>query len=80
VQRDNPRAARYLDEAIAIFIAIGARFELARAQLALAAVVEGGGDHDAARARIRDARALFASLGAPRYVERADRLRERLDS
>ncbi|HEX6137726.1 MAG TPA: adenylate/guanylate cyclase domain-containing protein [Casimicrobiaceae bacterium] len=79
--RDGARAARYLDEAIVIFVAIGARFELARAQLARAAVaVEDGGDRDAARARIRDARALFASLGAPRYVEHAERLRDRLDS
>ncbi len=38
------------------------------------------GDRDAARARFQDARASFIALGAPRYAERADRLREGLDA
>ncbi|MGH8712527.1 MAG: adenylate/guanylate cyclase domain-containing protein [Casimicrobiaceae bacterium] len=71
-------AKRNLDAAAATLGSIGARFELARTRLELAAVGEAQGDREAVVLQLKEARDLFMSLRIPLYVERTDRLRARL--
>jgi hypothetical protein len=61
-------AKRHLDEAIALLSVVGARFELARCHLELASI----GDPKEPVIHLKEARALFAALNAPKYVERVD--------
>ena len=75
---DGAAAMRDLNEAIAILGELGARFELGRTHLALAEVAEAQGAGDAARSHLQQARASFVASRAPKYVERSDRLRDRL--
>ena len=63
-----------LEQARATFARIGARFEVARTDLELAALAARTGHPDAARDHAASAQAGFVALGAARYVGRADEL------
>jgi tetratricopeptide (TPR) repeat protein len=69
---DREEAERWLREALESFSAIEAPFEIARTRLDLALVA--GAGSEAAAAQLGEARRLFAELGLPVYVEKAERL------
>jgi len=69
---EREEAERWLQEALESFSAIEAPFEVARTRLDLA-LVAGAGSAGAA-AQLGEARRLFAELGLPVYVEKAERL------
>lgn len=75
---DPVQARRNFDEAVTILTSIGARFELARTHLELAEIAEASSEREVAAAQLRAARAYFVDLQVPKYVERANRLSERL--
>jgi class 3 adenylate cyclase/tetratricopeptide (TPR) repeat protein len=74
---DRVAAAQRFGEAIDTFAALGARFELARAQMERARVACAD-DPETARHDLAQARAGFEALNIPSYVEQSDRLGERL--
>jgi tetratricopeptide (TPR) repeat protein len=69
---DPAEAKKELGEALEIFQAIGARFEVGRTRLDLA-LVAGTGSEEAAW-QLGEARRLFAELQLPHYVEKTERL------
>ncbi|MGH7392260.1 MAG: ATP-binding protein, partial [Candidatus Rokuibacteriota bacterium] len=71
---DPAEATRLLEEALAIFTAVPARFETARTSLDLATLASARGDADGATRLVAAAHQVFTELGAPRYVERAERV------
>jgi L-arabinose isomerase len=75
---DRVAAAQRFGEAIETFAVLGARFELARAQMERARIAYADEDRDTARRELAQARAAFAALRVPSYVEQSDRLGERL--
>jgi tetratricopeptide (TPR) repeat protein len=74
IQGDHAGAERRLDEALRIFVEIGARFEGARTQLDLAEVARRRGDLLAGARRAAEARDTFQALGVAAYASRAARL------
>ena len=62
----------HLEQARATFARIGARFEVARTDLELAALAARTGRLDAARDHAASSEAAFVALGVARYVGRAD--------
>jgi class 3 adenylate cyclase/tetratricopeptide (TPR) repeat protein len=75
---DTMEARRNFDGAISAFGAIGARFELARTHLDVAALAQTQGDRENLAKHLKEARELFSALQVPKYVERAGRLGEQL--
>lgn len=75
---DRTAAAQRFGEAIETFAALGARFELARAQMERARVTCAGDDRERARRDLAQARAGFEALRVPSYVVQSDRLSEQL--
>jgi len=73
---DDAEAA--LERAVRTFADIEARAQVARSRLPLAEARAARGDTNAAAVELRAARELFASMRAPRLVECAGRLAERL--
>jgi tetratricopeptide (TPR) repeat protein len=71
-------AKQHLETAANIFARLGARFELARTCLELANTCHATGNRPAATSKLGQARMLFIELATPRYVERADALRNSL--
>jgi tetratricopeptide (TPR) repeat protein len=69
-------ASQYLEEATATLGSVGARFELARTRMELAALADAQGDRKAATGHLKEAHSIFIALQAPRYVERAEKLLE----
>jgi tetratricopeptide (TPR) repeat protein len=67
-------AQAYLQEARDSFASIHGRFELARTHLDLAALSYIQGDAESAAMHLSTARAWFARLQVPKYVERAEQL------
>jgi tetratricopeptide (TPR) repeat protein len=67
-------ASRLLHDARELFVSIEAQHEVGRTELALAELAHAQADDAARRAHLAQAHALFAHLGLPRYVERAERL------
>jgi tetratricopeptide (TPR) repeat protein len=67
-------AQTYFQEARDTFTSIYSRLELARTHLDLAALSRTQGDTEAAAVHLSTARAWFAHLQVPRYVERAEQL------
>jgi adenylate cyclase len=67
-------AERHLREALDTFAAIHSRYETARTQVDLAAVVGARGDRADARQLLDSARAQFIALGVPEHARRAERL------
>jgi hypothetical protein len=65
-------------QAVETFTACGAAAQAARTRLALAEVRAEQGAKDDARREVGAAREAFVHMGAPRLIERADRLAERL--
>jgi len=63
-------AERHLNEALAIFAAMSARFEVGRTHLALAEIAERQSNREAATLHVTEAHHLFIILGAPAYVQR----------
>jgi hypothetical protein len=76
VQGEMVEAARSFTEALSIFRAIGAQFELARTHLELATVAKTTGDAEALRSSLLQAHRIFLELPAPKYLERVRRLGE----
>ena len=70
-KNDMAEAARNFSEALSTFSAIGARFELARTHLELAALAQSQGNTEMLRSQLLLAYQLFLELKAPKYVERA---------
>jgi class 3 adenylate cyclase/tetratricopeptide (TPR) repeat protein len=73
VAGDLSEAQRCLDEALAIFVDLGADFEQGRALLDLAEVAYAQERRDAGAAALTRAHRLFATLNVTKYVERARR-------
>lgn len=71
-------AEQILEEASAIFSSVGARFELARTHLELAALADVQNDHKDATSHLTEARSLFVALHVTKYVERVDQFSEQL--
>jgi class 3 adenylate cyclase/tetratricopeptide (TPR) repeat protein len=67
-------ALGWLEQALATFSGLEARFEVGRAHLDLAALAQDRGDDEAAARHLALARDLFTELGATRYVERVRQL------
>ena len=63
-----------LRQARDVFVSIEASHEVGRTELALAELAHAQENPEACRAHAVQARALFRRLGAPRYVERTERL------
>jgi len=63
-----------LRTALATFASVDARGQVARSRLALAQALISRGAGAAARAELSAAREAFRTMGAPRLVERAERL------
>jgi len=68
---DREGAERWLREALESFLTLEAAFEAARTRLDLAVAAGAGSE---AAAQLGEARRLFAELGLPTYVEKAERL------
>jgi hypothetical protein len=64
----------YLQEARDTFASIHSQFELARTHLDLAGLSHVQGDTESAAMHLSTARAWFARLQVPKYVERAEQL------
>lgn len=73
VQRNLPEARRHLSEALRTFSILGARFEVGRTHLDLAALAHSEGNLEAATSSLRLAHDLFTALRIPKYIERAGR-------
>jgi DNA-binding SARP family transcriptional activator len=73
---DDAEAA--LERAVRTFADIEARAQAARSRMPLAEARAARGDPDAAAVELRAARDAFASMRAPRLVERAHRVADRL--
>ncbi|HSF02196.1 MAG TPA: tetratricopeptide repeat protein, partial [Solirubrobacterales bacterium] len=71
---DLSAAAARFDEARRTFDSLHSRYESARTLLDLATTAAARGDTPGAGKHLTAARALFATLGVPRYVEHADAL------
>lgn len=71
-------AEAHLGEALRTFVAVEARYEVARTHLDLAALAHARGDPVAATRHLDEARQLFATLGVPRYIERTEALASEL--
>ena len=63
-------AERHLNEALTIFAAMSARFEVGRTHLALAELAQRQGNREAATLYVTEAHHLFTTLGVPAYVQR----------
>jgi tetratricopeptide (TPR) repeat protein len=74
----SDEAERAMRQAVDTFAACGAAAQVARTRLGLAEVLAECGRKDEARHEIAVAREAFMHMGAPRLIERADRLVERL--
>jgi tetratricopeptide (TPR) repeat protein len=69
---DEAEAA--LRHALQRFVAVDARYEVARARVAVAELLAARGDPGAAAAELKTTRAIFTDMRAPRLVERTVRL------
>ena len=67
-------AATYLQQALATFDAMQARYDLARTHLDLASLAHTQGNHDAATTHLSTAYAWFKKLQIPKWVERTEQL------
>jgi len=67
-------AGNHLDEALALFTSIHARYYEARTRLDLAELAHARGNRDGAARHLAEAYPLFRALPAPRYVERTEQL------
>jgi class 3 adenylate cyclase/tetratricopeptide (TPR) repeat protein len=67
-------AAKWLEEALATFAGLEARFEVGRTHLDLGALALARGDAEGAERHQEIARAIFVELRVPRYLERAEEL------
>jgi DNA-binding NtrC family response regulator/tetratricopeptide (TPR) repeat protein len=65
-------AEEHFEEALRIFAAAEASFELARTRFDLAALVWARGRRDAGATQLTEAHQQFGALGLPRWVERAE--------
>jgi tetratricopeptide (TPR) repeat protein len=65
-------AEEHFEEALRIFAAAEASFELARTRFDLAALVWARGRRDAGATQLAEAHQQFGALGLPRWVERAE--------
>jgi DNA-binding NtrC family response regulator/tetratricopeptide (TPR) repeat protein len=65
-------AEEHFEEALRIFAAAEASFDLARTRFDLAALVWARGRRDAGAAQLGEAHRQFRALGLPRWVERAE--------
>jgi class 3 adenylate cyclase/tetratricopeptide (TPR) repeat protein len=71
-------AAGWLEQALATFSELGARFEVGRAHLDLVSLAQDRNDTRAAERHLGLAGDLFRQLGTPRYSERVERLAAQL--
>ena len=69
-----PEARDHVDKALQIVTTIGSRYWIARTLLDSASVARAQNDLVAAASSLRAARALFAAMRVPRYVERTEQL------
>jgi tetratricopeptide (TPR) repeat protein len=69
-----PEAREHVDKALQIVTTIGSRYWIARTQLDSASVARAQNDLVAAVCSLRAARALFAAMRVPHYVERTEQL------
>jgi class 3 adenylate cyclase/tetratricopeptide (TPR) repeat protein len=67
-------AKRIFDEAITILQAIGARFELARTRIDLAAVAHTEGDKESLQKQLKQANELFSALRVPKHLKDENQL------
>lgn len=68
----HAEAKRHLNKALQVLDSVGARFELARTRLELAALAHAEGNRVDGTAYLEEARALFAASKAPKYCARAE--------
>ncbi len=73
-QDDLAEAETHLIEALQTFASTGARFELGRTHLDLAALAHAEGNREARATHLKEAHDLFTALRVPKYVERAEQL------
>ena len=71
-------ATRNFTEAVASLSVIGARFELARTHLDLAALARNQSDDEFRRSQLLQANRLFSELQASKYVDRTRRIGEQM--
>jgi len=74
----HAEAQAHLEEARAIFAAIGSRYEMARTETALAIACHAQGEIEGAGSLLRAAYRLFTEIGAPEHARRARRLADEL--
>ncbi len=72
VQGVLAQAGRSLTEALATFVAMQARFEVARTHLALGELAQHQGNREAVMLHLTEAQHLFQALLVPKYVERTE--------
>ena len=72
-------AATHLQDALQVFAAIQARFEVGRTHLELVALTQALGQQAEAATHLRSAYALFTELRVPRYVESTVHLARELE-